>query len=333
MIAEIILNSNAKQLNRVFDYRIPENLASKIKIGSRVLVPFSNRKELEEGFVVNIKDVSPYKVKDIVKVDETEYINQKNIDLAKWMARRYFCNISDCIKLMLPPGTTTKILENRVREKNASFVYLKKEPEEIDEAIENKQVKSEKQIRALRFLIENEGGVLVSDLEIFADVSRAVLHTLEKNGYIEIVERQVERNPFIHKAIKQDKDLILTDEQKNAYQTICDAIEDHLYSEFLLFGVTGSGKTEVYLQLIEKILQDGKTSIMLVPEISLTPQTVDRFISRFGEEKIAILHSKLSVGERYDQWNKIRQGKAKVVIRSTFCYFCTCVQPWNYNYR
>lgn len=324
MIAEVILNSNAKQLNRVFDYKIPENLVSKVKIGSRILVPFSNRKVLEEGFVVNIKDTSSYKVKDIAEVDETEYINQKNIDLAKWMATRYFCNISDCIKLMLPPGTTTKIIENRVKEKNAPFVYLKNEIEEIEEAIENKQIKSDKQIRALRFLLENEG-VLVSDLEIFADVSRAVLNTLEKNGYVEIVEKQVERNPFIHKVVEQDKDLVLTDEQKNAYQTICDSIEDHLYSEFLLFGVTGSGKTEVYLQLIEKILQDGKTSIMLVPEISLTPQTVDRFISRFGEEKIAILHSKLSVGERYDQWNKIRQGKAKVVIRSTFCYFCTCI--------
>ena len=322
MIAEVILNSNAKQLNRVFDYQIPENLVPNVKIGSRVLVPFSNRKVLEEGFVVKIKDTSPYKVKYISEVDETEYINQKNINLAEWMARRYFCNISDCIKLMLPPGTTTKVIENRVKEKNASFVYLKKEIDEIEEDIENSKIKSEKQIRALRFLLDNEG-VLVSDLKIFADVSRAVLNTLEKNGYIEIIEKQVERNPFINKTVKQDKDLVLTEEQKHAYQTICEAIEDNLYSEFLLFGVTGSGKTEVYLQLIEKILQEGKTSIMLVPEISLTPQTVDRFISRFGEEKIAVLHSKLSVGERYDQWNKIRNGKAKVVIRSSLGHICT----------
>lgn len=324
MIAEIILNSNAKQLNRVFDYQIPENLASKVKIGSRVLVPFSNRKVLEEGFVVNIKDTSPYQVKEINEVDETEYINQENINLAKWMAKRYFCNISDCIKLMLPPGTTTKILENRVKEKSAFFVYLKKDSEEIEEAIENKKIKSDKQIRALRFLLENEG-VLVSDLEIFADVSRAIIHTLEKNEYVEIIEQQVERNPFIHKVVQSDKDLVLTDEQEQAYKTVCESIEDHLYSEFLLFGVTGSGKTEIYLQLIEKVLQEEKTSIMLVPEISLTPQTVDRFISRFGEEKIAVLHSKLSVGERYDQWNKIRTGKAKVVIRSPFCHFCTSI--------
>lgn len=241
MIAEVILNSNSKQLNRVFDYQIPEEIASKVKIGSRVLVPFANRKEPEEGFVVNIKETSSYQVKEIKQVDETEYISQENIELAKWMARRYFCNISDCIKLMLPPGTTTRIMENRVKEKSASFVYLKKDEEEIELAIENKQVKSDKQMRALRFLIENEG-VLVTDLEAFADVSRSVINTLEKNGYIEMIEKQVERNPFMHKVIQSDQDLVLTPEQSQVYQTICNSMEDYLYSEFLLFGVTGSRK-------------------------------------------------------------------------------------------
>lgn len=322
MIAEVILNSNAKQLNKVFDYQIPEALTSKITIGSRVLVPFGNRKILEEGFVVTIKDSSCYKVKDIVEVNEKSCINQQKVKLAKWMARRYFSNVSDCLKLMLPPGTTTKVLENRVKEKCASFVYLNKDSEELEEIITNKQIKSEKQIRALRFLMENEG-TLISDLEVFADVSRAVVHTLEKNGLVEIIEKQVERNPFINKNIKKDADLMLTKEQQNAYETICDSMEDHLYSEFLLFGVTGSGKTEIYLQLIEKALKENKSSIILVPEISLTPQTVDRFISRFGEETIAVLHSKLSVGERYDQWNKIQEGKAKIVIRSALSHICT----------
>ena len=241
VIAEVILNSNSKQLNRVFDYQIPEDIASKVKIGSRVLVPFANRKEPEEGFVVNIKETSSYQVKAIKQVDEIEYISQENIELAKWMARRYFCNISDCIKLMLPPGTTTKVMENRIKEKSASFVYLKKDEEEIELAIENKQVKSDKQIRALRFLMENDG-VLVTDLEVFADVSRSIVNTLEKNGYIEIIEKQVERNPFMHKVIQSDQDLVLTPEQNQAYQTICDSMEDYLYSEFLLFGVTGSRK-------------------------------------------------------------------------------------------
>lgn len=241
MIAEVILNSNSKQLSRVFDYQIPENLVSKVKVGSRILVPFANRKELEEGFVVNIKETSAYQVKEIQQVDETEYISTKNIELAKWMARRYFCNLSDCIKLMLPPGTTTKVFENRVREKNASFVYLKKDEEEIELAIESKKLKSDKQIRALRFLLENEG-VLVSDLEMFADVTRSIINTLEKNGYLEIIEQQVERNPFEHKVLAKDKDLKLTEEQEQAYQAIGNSMDDYFYSEFLLFGVTGSRK-------------------------------------------------------------------------------------------
>lgn len=241
MIAEVILNSNAKQLNRVFDYQIPENLVSKVKIGSRVFVPFGNRKTLDEGFVVNIKDTSPYQVKDIVQADEIEYIHEENIKLAKWMAKRYFCNVSDCIKLMLPPGTTTKVLENRVKEKSASFVCLKKEVEEIEEAIESKKLKSEKQIRALKFLMENDGA-LVSDLEIFTDVSRGIINTLAKNGYVEMIEKQVERNPFLHKVVETTHNLILNEEQQSAFDTVCEVIDDHLYSEFLLFGVTGSRK-------------------------------------------------------------------------------------------
>ena len=241
MIAEIILNSNAKGLNKVFDYQIPENLVSKVKIGSRVFVPFGNRKELDEGFVVNIKEKSQYEVKAISSVDETEYIHEENIELAKWMAKRYFCNVSDCIKLMLPPGTTTKILKNRVKEKKVQFIYLKKDQEEIEKDIENKKIKSDKQIRALKFLLENDGA-LFSDLEIFADVSRAVINSLEKNGYVEVEEKAVERNPFINKNVEKTKNLKLTDEQENAFNTVCDAIDDHLYSKFLLFGVTGSRK-------------------------------------------------------------------------------------------
>lgn len=237
MIAEVILNSNAKQLNRVFDYKIPEHLLSKVQIGSRVFVPFSNRKTLEEGFVVNIKENSSYNVKEISGVDGTEYISKSSIELAKWMAKRYFCNISDCIKLMLPPGTTTKIVENRVKEKSASFVYLKKDIDEIEEAIETKKIKTDKQIRLLKFLLQNDGA-LFSDIEIFADVSRSTVNTLEKNGYVEIVEKQIERNPFINKKVEKSEKLKLTEEQENAFQTISEAIDDKLYSEFLLFGVT-----------------------------------------------------------------------------------------------
>lgn len=239
MIAEVILNSNAKDLNKVFDYQIPQNLASKVKIGARVFVPFGNRKTPEEGFVVNIKEGSSYQVKEIIQVNEKDQMDETNIELAEWMAKRYFCNVSDCIKLMLPPGTTTKILENRVKEKSASFVYLKKELEEIENDIINKKLKSEKQIRALKFLEENNGA-LFSDLEMFVDISRAIINTLEKNGYVEIIEKQIERNPFENKKVEQSQDLKLTEEQQKAFEAISEAIDDNLYSEFLLFGVTGS---------------------------------------------------------------------------------------------
>ena len=320
MIAEVIIQSNAKDLNRVFDYKIPteyEENALEL-IGARVLIPFARRKELEEGYIVNIKESTQYEVKEIAKIEE-KYLNKEKIELAKWMARRYFCNIADCLKLMLPPGSTRKIT-NRVKEKSINFVTLKKDEDEIEFDIETGKLKSAKQIRILKFLIEN-GDALISDIEMFADGSRGIVNTLCKNGYTEIIEKKIERDPFEFKDIERTKKLVLTKEQENALNNVADSMDDMLFSEFLLYGVTGSGKTEVYLQLIEKALNEHKSSILLVPEISLTPQTVNRFIARFGKENIAVLHSKLSIGERYDEWNKINEGRAKIVIGARSAIF------------
>ena len=320
MIAEVIIQSNAKDLNRVFDYKIPaeyEENALEL-IGARVLVSFARRKELEEGYIVNIKENTEYEVKEIAKVEE-KYLDSNKIELAKWMSKRYFCNIADCLKLMLPPGSTRKE-SNRVKEKSVNFVTLKKDEDEIEFDIEAGKLKSAKQIRILKFLLEN-GDALISDIEMFADGSRAIVNTLCKNGYTEIIEKKIERDPFEFKNVERTTKLELTEEQENAFNAICDSMDDMLFSEFLLYGVTGSGKTEVYLQLIEKALNEHKSSILLVPEISLTPQTVNRFISRFGKENIAVLHSKLSIGERYDEWNKINDGRAKIVIGARSAIF------------
>lgn len=241
MIAQIIIQSNVKNLDRIFDYEIPSSLIDKVKVGSRVCVPFGNMKRLEEGFVIGIKDFSEYEVKEIAKVQEEQILNEAQIELAKWMAKRYFCNLSDCLKLMLPPGTTSKVLENRVKEKNLNFVTLKKEIDEIEEDIENKKLKLDRQIRTLRFVADN-GDVLISDLEIFADTTRAVVNTLCKNGYLEIIEKQVERNPFENKQIERTEKLILNKEQQNAYNVISSSMDEMLFSEFLIDGVTGSRK-------------------------------------------------------------------------------------------
>ena len=168
-------------------------------------------------------------------------LDEDRINLAKLMAHKYFCNISDCIKLMLPPGTTAKNIDNRVKDKSAKFVYLLKEPEEIEEDIEKKVIKSDKQIRTLNFLMQNDE-VLQSELINFADSSSSVIKTLEKNGYIEIVEKEINRNPFKNKNITHTKNLELTKEQQKAMNRIEGAIVDKEFKEFLLFGVTGSRK-------------------------------------------------------------------------------------------
>lgn len=241
MIAEVILNSNAKDLDRTFDYEIPKDMQYKIKIGSRVLVPFGKRKILEEGFVVNIKETTEFKTKEIVKIEENPFIDESKIKLAKWISKRYFANFSDSLKLMLPPGTTTNKQENRIKEKTDKFVYLIRTKEEIIYEIETKKIKSEKQIRILKFLIDNNE-ILLSDLETFTDTSRAIIKTLEKNGYLQIIEKQIDRNPFLNKKIQKTNKLEFTDEQREAYKKIENTINNNIFSEFLLFGITGSRK-------------------------------------------------------------------------------------------
>ena len=318
MIAEIIINRTAKRLNRTFDYKVPIELEELIMIGSTVLVPFGKSSTLEEGYVVGIKESTTYEVKEIVKIKHN--LTEKQIELAKWMAKRYFCNVSDCIKQMLTPGTKNKKAEKNVQDKTINAVYLKKDIDEIQFDIEMGKIKSEKQKKILQFLKNNEGAT-VPEIELFTDGSRAIVKTLEKNGYVEIIEKKIERNPLANKKIEKTENLKLTEEQQNAYNKVALDITTNSYEQFLLYGVTGSGKTEVYLQLIGKALEQDKTAIVLVPEISLTPQMIDRFIARFNKEEIAVLHSKLSIGERYDEWNKIKEGKAKIIIGARSAIF------------
>ena len=318
MIAEVIINRSAKKLNRTFDYNIPKELEELVIIGSKVLIPFGKSSNLVEGYVIGIKENTTFEVKDIVQIKHN--LTESQIELAKWMAKRYFCNLSDCINQMITPGTKNKNAKNNVQDKKINVVYLKKDIEEIQFDIEVGKIKSEKQKKVLQFLKNNEE-VTIPEIELYAGGTRAIIKTLEKNGYIEIVEKKVERNPLADKQVEKTNNLPLTDEQKNAFEKVKDKILKNEYEEFLLYGVTGSGKTEVYLQLIGEALKREKTAIVLVPEISLTPQMIDRFIARFNKEEIAVLHSKLSIGERYDEWNKIKEGKAKIIIGARSAIF------------
>lgn len=319
MIAEIIIDSNVKTLNKTFDYNIPKEMESNISIGSRVLIPFGKSKRLEEGFVTNIKESTEYEVKDIAKI-ELQSLTTEKILLSKWMAKKYFSNISECMNLMLKPGTTTKNFANRAKNKTGIFVSLALEKEKVQEYILNNKIKSEKQRSILNYLIENDK-IMQPELIEKTETSRAIIKTLEKNGIIKLQEEKVIRNPLENKDIKQTNKLKFTEEQEEAYTKVSNAIEKQEYKKYLLYGVTGSGKTEIYLQLIEKVIREGKSAIMLVPEISLTPQMINRFIERFGKDIIAVLHSKLSVGERYDSWECIENGEARIVIGARSAIF------------
>lgn len=291
MIAEVIVNSVATKLNRVFDYGVPNDLDA--AVGMRVLVPFGYRKQNEIGYIIGLKEKSDYKCKDIIRVAEKVFDYEK-LEIAKWMSKKYFCNLSEIIKLLVPPGTALNI--DGVREKNEKWVSLKK-------GANLNLIKNDKQKRIIDFLLDNDEAP-VSEIIEFTDTSLAILRTLEKNGLIDFKNNRIYRNPFQNKNLKRTTPFELNEEQRQALESI----DINKEGEYLLYGVTGSGKTEVYLQLIKKILDDGKSAIMLVPEISLTPQMTDRFIERFGDT-VAILHSRLSKGERFDEWQKINERK------------------------
>ena len=255
MVAEVIINRTAKKLNKTFDYGVPEELKDLITIGSKVLVPFGKGEKLEEAFVVKIKEKTEYEVKQIKKLEDT--ISDKQIELAKWMAKRYFCNVSDCIKLMLTPGTRNR--EKKIQDKKIQVVYLKKSIEEIEFNIETGKIKSEKQKRILNFVKNNEG-FTIPEIEMLTDCSRAIIKTLVKKEYLEILDKKIERDPLKNKQVEKTNSLKLTKEQEKAYRTVKKTIEENKYKQFLLYGITGSRKNRSISTINTKSYRKRKNS-------------------------------------------------------------------------
>lgn len=206
-----------------------------------------------------------------------------------------------------------------VRQKNVRVASLSMSPDEVIADIENGTLKRIQQIRVLEMLLENEY-IAVADLARFASVSTSVLDTLRRAGYIYYRDIEVNRDPLRHRPVESTNPMKPTAEQTAVLDAARIKIDKHDFSKMLLHGVTGSGKTEVYLQLIQHVLEQGRQAIVLVPEISLTPQMVDRFRGRFGD-LVAIQHSRLSLGERYDQWRLISNGEARVVVGARSAVF------------
>ncbi len=327
MIAKILINTTVKNLNKVYDYIVPEELVNEVEIGKRVAVNFGrSKKDNDEGIIVKLIDeeeleeAPKYKLKEIISVlDEISYINEDRLKFAKYISYMYFCNVYDALKLMLPPGTRTKNSKKDLNTKQDTMVSLAISQTKILEDIENETIKSPKHIRLLRFLMENNF-VLINDIIDGLGISRAVISTVVKNGYIKIEKVDPPRDLLEDLQIEKTVPREPTAEQKKAIDKINYYINEEEYKECLLFGVTGSGKTEVYLQVLESVLRQGRTAIVLVPEISLTYQTLTRFVSRFGNN-VAILHSKMTVSKRKEEYKRIKNKEVNIVIGARSAIF------------
>jgi len=326
-IAKVLINTSVKTLNKVYDYLIPLSLENEAILGKRVEVDFGRGRKNEEGIIVKIEEKTKeeiknigYKIKEIISIlDNESYIDEKKLKLAKYISHIYFCNVYDALKLMLPPGTKSKNSSKSLKTKQNTLVKLIKSHDVIMQDIENDVITSAKHIKLLTFLMYNEY-VLINDIIEGLDISRAVVNTVVKNGYIMLEKVDVKEDLLEDYSVKRDSAKKPTKEQQEAINKIGKLIYDETFNTSLLFGVTGSGKTEVYLQLIEKVLVQGRTAIVLVPEISLTFQTVTRFIARFGN-RVAVLHSKMTISKRKEEFKRIKNGEVDIVVGARSAIF------------
>ena len=311
MIAKVVVDV---ALDKAFDYTIPPNLKSSVFVGSRVVVPFGKRSAT--GYVLSIEKESNYKkgLKPIASLQgKKPYISPKMLDLVRWMSDYYCSPIERCIRTVLPGA---------VRGKRAGFkqrLFVEKIPD--SDSLQTKlQNVTPKQQAILDIVDKHNGGIFMRSLLKESGVTESPVRTLAQRELLKISKRDELRDPSIGHKILSTKPLKLMPEQTSALKKVIADIDSPKPSVLLLYGVTGSGKTEVYLQAMQHVLNLGKGAIILVPEISLTPQTVKRFRSRFGS-KIAVLHSHLSDGERHDEWHRIRSGDASVVIGARSAVF------------
>ncbi len=315
MIAKVILNNREHNIDKCFDYEIPFGM--EVFVGSRVTVPFGRGNFFAQGIVVEITENSQFEnLKQIKRnLDSAPFVSEEILKLCLWIKEKYFCSFYQALRLFLPPG-----LESGVKEKNARYVRLLIDKEvALDKANEMLLGRAKVQGRMLKAL-RKSAPIKATELYSLSGGSSATLSALFKKGYIEIFDERVYREAYNKSSYKPTKNYIPTPEQKVVIDHLNENISSSKNETILLHGVTGSGKTEVFLQAIDHCIELGKTAIMLVPEISLTPQTVNRFVSRFGQS-VAVIHSRLSQGERFDEWNKIKNGEVSVVVGARSAIF------------
>lgn len=308
MYALVLVEIGVKNVDKYFTYHIPDNLEDKINIGIRVKVPFNTREI--SGFVIKIINKiedNNYEVKDILEViDNEEVLNLELLKLGEYISSKTLCSMITAYQTMLPKALKANH-KVAMKPKNEVVAVLNKDVSEIYEYISFCSYK--KQVEILKSIIENGSVKVVS-----SNVSS--ITSLANKGLIKTLSREVYR--YNDNTIENKHTVFLNEEQSKVVKEVIDNLNTN--NIYLLKGVTGSGKTEVYMHIIKEVIDRGMQAIMLVPEISLTPQIVSRFRQRFNDE-VAVLHSGLSDGERYDEYRKIKKGLVKIVVGARSAIF------------
>jgi primosomal protein N' (replication factor Y) len=300
-------------LDKPLEYGVTEELSSRISPGVRVEVPV--RGKIRQGTVYAVLEKPSFpKLKAIHGiVGENQLLNSSSLQLAQWIATYYNAPLGKVLKSMLPAA-----IRSDKGHKEQLFVTRNKTRKILIEL--TKSVRPSPQAEVLDVMLKVTKGILLSELLEKAGTSRSPVDTLVKKGALAVETVRLDRSPLADADVFPSKAKKLSGEQQVAYDKILSTLDDRRFEAHLLFGVTGSGKTEVYLQAIAHCLEQKRGVIMLVPEIALTEQTIERFRSRFGNG-IAVLHHRLSVGERHDEWHRIRRGDARIVIGARSAIF------------
>ena len=326
-VAKIAVSAATYWIDKPYDYLVPEELVSRAVPGVRVSVPFARGNRRAEGIVLAVSDSSEYdKLKAILSVlDEEPILSAEQIKLALFMRERFFCTVYEAVKAILPAGLWfDEAGKRRVSDKTLEMAKLSVSSEDAAAIAGNKRRRSPQQSAILELLSSFEM-LPVRDLLQHTGASRQSFRALQKQELVETFEREVFRRPECFDGEVRPLP-VLNDEQRGAFEGLDELALSGKAGCALLFGVTGSGKTSVYIHLIREQLERGRASILLVPEIALTPQMLHTFSSHFGDE-IAVLHSSLSIGERYDEWKRIRSGRARVIIGTRSAIFAPVDRP------
>ena len=312
MYAEIIVDIASEMVDRVFTYLVPDGM--ELEPGMRVRVPFGPREK--EGFVIRLKETADYdekKIKPILEaLEDYPAVLPQLMELAFEIREKSHCPLCEALRLMLP----AEMRGGRIKIKTQEFVQLLIPQDRIEEAIQS-QKRSRKRQLLLTLLSDRQPHPMDELKEMVKDPRDAIQYLADRE-MVRVFEQEALRAPYYGR-IDAPKDPVLTPEQTEALEELLPALRT-AHKPFLLHGVTGSGKTEVYIRLVRHALSQGKGAIILVPEIVLTPQMINWFRSRFGNV-MAVLHSRLSPGERFDEWRRIRHGDARIVIGARSAVF------------